>query len=65
MPGSVFAVVVHALPARSVAVADGVHDIVPVAAAVVVAPLAVPKVIVIVEPLMTMEELVKVRLEVV
>ena len=53
VPVSVLAVVEHAFPARSVAVDDGVQLIFPVAAAVVTEPVAVPSVIVIVEPLMT------------
>lgn len=65
VPVSVLVVVVHALAALSVALADGVHVIVPVEAAVVVAPLAVPSVMVIVEPDMTIVELLNVTLAVV
>ena len=55
-PDSLAAVVEQAFPARSVAVADGVHVIVPVLAAVVSAALAVPSVTTIEFPLTTMVE---------
>jgi hypothetical protein len=50
---------VHAFPARSVAVFDGVQVIVAAAAAVVTAPFGVPTVIVIVAPDITIVEDVK------
>jgi hypothetical protein len=49
-------VVEAALPARSVAVADGVQVIVPVPAAVVAVALAVPRTIVTADPLRVIVE---------
>ena len=51
------------LPARSVAVAEGVQVIPLVLAAVVGVPLGVPRVIVIVDPLITIVELEKLMFE--
>jgi hypothetical protein len=61
VPDSFALVPVHALPARSVAAVEGVQIIVAVPPAVVVPPLAVPSVIVIVEPAITIVEPVNVR----
>ena len=62
-PVSVFAAVEHPLPARSVAVADGVQVRLPVLPAAVGAPVVVPSVIVIEDPLTTIVEPVKVMFD--
>ena len=58
-PVSLATAVLEAFAARSVAVADGINLMAALAAAVVVAPLGRPRVIVIVDPLRTIVDVWK------
>jgi hypothetical protein len=62
-PLSVTVAVEHAFAAQSVAVADGVHVVAAAPVTVVTTPSGVPKVIVIDEPLITIVELSKLRVD--